>query len=660
MGLDIIKSYLVALGFQVNNSEFDKANKAVDDLGKTVQSVTSGMTRSFVGAAGAIVGAIAAVTTATAGMIDAVSKADLQYEKLALHMYTTKQVAKELKTVLDTMGESMDDVAWIPELRQKYFELLGQARQMETPADAAGQLKDIRSITFEFQRMKLEATYAMQWIAYYLTKYLSGPLGSLKGGLKGFNDWIVKEMPTWTNKVAQWLVMIINLGKAGIRFVGDFYSMLKSVFDMLPQGVKLFVSAMAILGAAVMTGPFGWFVLTLGTILILLEDFYGYMEGRRSSKTLAPMWDKLISLGGSMKEWKDKVLPDLLRRINDLVLSLGELNANGLKTTYTWLSSIIGILTDSMKKNGVWYSFQVMLSDISDSLNSVFKGLINIGKQMDIIPKNTSFKTFWQWFGDELARELKVLSAFGRAVAGIVDMIGLVMQGNYAAAAARGASIFPNLKRDLANSSAGGNGHGTSWSWGGSDGSDISKFMEAIGQKESGGNYDSPEHMDAGHWNKGGKYQILAENWPQWTVEAGLPSNAPYTAENQEIVAKNKMQQLYQQYGDWSLVAAAWNGGGRGVDSYSKYGQDSYMNGYVSSVMGNFRSNAAYAQQQMSAPYATGGSNSVNVNISGGVNVQVMPGDDPQKYYAKTMQALEDKFGIKTSMEIADMRGVTG
>ena len=47
MAMDIIKSYLVALGFTVNNTEFDKANRAINDLGQNVQTVSSGMAKNF-------------------------------------------------------------------------------------------------------------------------------------------------------------------------------------------------------------------------------------------------------------------------------------------------------------------------------------------------------------------------------------------------------------------------------------------------------------------------------------------------------------------------------------------------------------------------------------------------------------------------------------
>jgi len=114
----------------------------------------------------------------------------------------------------------------------------------------------------------------------------------------------------------------------------------------------------------------------------------------------------------------------------------------------------------------------------------------------------------------------------------------------------------------------------------------IDQFMQALGMQESG-NYNAPPHDDVGYWNLGGAYQILQQNWSQWAQNAGLSADAEYSAANQETVARWVVQHYYDAYGDWAAVAAAWNGGPGGAESYQNYGQNSYMvtNGYVPSVM---------------------------------------------------------------------------
>ena len=179
MALEVLQSYLVNLVFKVNNTELQQAQRAMNDLGGLVQKTTEGMSKSFSGSASIVVGAISAITSATVGLVAEVAKAEIGYEKLATRMWTTKDVAKDLKTVLDVMGESFEDVALNPELRNQFMELRDFGRSLQTPMDASGQLSGVRHLLMEFNKLRLSAKYAMEWIAYYLVKYLQEPLAKV-------------------------------------------------------------------------------------------------------------------------------------------------------------------------------------------------------------------------------------------------------------------------------------------------------------------------------------------------------------------------------------------------------------------------------------------------------------------------------------------------
>ena len=118
----------------------------------------------------------------------------------------------------------------------------------------------------------------------------------------------------------------------------------------------------------------------------------------------------------------------------------------------------------------------------------------------------------------------------------------------------------------------------------------IDAFMRAIGNQESGGDYDAYN----GLYGASGKYQILPENWAQWAKDAGLDENAPMTPENQEIVAKNKMLEYYKKFGDWRKVAEAWYGGEGAVDWSAKEkaarqaGGNPSLDEYADSVMAKY------------------------------------------------------------------------
>lgn len=90
----------------------------------------------------------------------------------------------------------------------------------------------------------------------------------------------------------------------------------------------------------------------------------------------------------------------------------------------------------------------------------------------------------------------------------------------------------------------------------------IDKFMAALSSKESGGISDIP-NPDSGAY---GTFQIMPENWGEWSQEAGLGSSALMTAENQYIVARYKLLQYFGMYGNWRDVAIAWYHGNNAAD----------------------------------------------------------------------------------------------
>lgn len=126
-----------------------------------------------------------------------------------------------------------------------------------------------------------------------------------------------------------------------------------------------------------------------------------------------------------------------------------------------------------------------------------------------------------------------------------------------------------------------GNGHATG-------AGDFESFVSAISGQESGGNYDAVN----GRTGASGKYQIMPGNWPNWSAEAGLPSDAPMTPENQEKVARFKLKQYYDKYGARG-AAIAWYAGEGGL-SYSEAalnrkqgnGDEPSINEYADSILG--------------------------------------------------------------------------
>jgi len=123
----------------------------------------------------------------------------------------------------------------------------------------------------------------------------------------------------------------------------------------------------------------------------------------------------------------------------------------------------------------------------------------------------------------------------------------------------------------------------------------LSRFMYAMGQVESGGNYYARNASSGAY----GKYQIMPSNWPSWALRYIGSSSAKPTPGNQEIVAAGKFRTLYRSLDSWRRVAYWWLTGSSQTSGWSTYATT-----YVSKVMTIYRSAAAAPVQAAPTPAA--------------------------------------------------------
>ena len=242
MDTSTIKSYLVSLGFEADDNMYRKFSAALAKASREVEKHTGIMSNSYVKAGGVIVGAVGTVVTSTTMLLNSLAKADLGYEKYAMRMYMARDAAKQFKIVTDTMGESLEDIAWIPELNEKYKLLMEDAKKMELPKEYQEEMKMIRGIGFEFTRLKVESIYSLQWIGHNLIKNLMQPLMGTKGSFKDLNDYIIEKMPEWSDKIATTFGNMLAIVKDNITGLKDLTGGLKKVWDGLsPESKKAVV-----------------------------------------------------------------------------------------------------------------------------------------------------------------------------------------------------------------------------------------------------------------------------------------------------------------------------------------------------------------------------------------------------------------------------------
>ncbi len=107
-----------------------------------------------------------------------------------------------------------------------------------------------------------------------------------------------------------------------------------------------------------------------------------------------------------------------------------------------------------------------------------------------------------------------------------------------------------------------------------SGGLDLARFMAAVRLVETGsaeGNYLQIGQRVRGYTPRGA-YAISPENWEVFSREAGIPDADWRSPQAQDLVASTQMQRLFQRYGNWDLVAAAWFAGPDSADNMAKRG----------------------------------------------------------------------------------------
>lgn len=254
--MDIIKEYLISIGFNVDKQSFDTANKAVSTLDKIVQRfkksfaenaalkkfsayldkvlerASTQLAKFVASSEGLILGAIAAISVAVLALgtiltlamgkfMTSMAKADMQIQIFARRMFTTVANARSLKAVMDSMGlkdiDELKDVALNPELRKQFFELRQLTAGLTLGADTNQGMKNIRAMNLEFQKLGIIFNYFWANLAGKLGAVLAGPLRDIQNVMAQFNKFLVFATPRISHDLAGIIGIAYKLIEVGIK-----------------------------------------------------------------------------------------------------------------------------------------------------------------------------------------------------------------------------------------------------------------------------------------------------------------------------------------------------------------------------------------------------------------------------------------------------------
>lgn len=398
---NILEEYLVRIGAEVDKDAFAGAAQAISKL-----SGMLGKLGTILKYGGIFVG-LAKVTEAVIDNIKAVASADLEYQKLAQSMWVTKDTAKTLSVVLKTMGASQEDVAWVPELREQFFRLRQEMAELSTPADADGQLAWIREIGYDVQSLQLKLKMFKEWVVYYLIKELQPYIKEFQDFIRWLNDKFGKSLPTLARKVASVLASVVRVAMSLVKALKWVFEGIYNFIDALPSKTKALVAIFAVVGAAIMAGPFGLMMMAIGTALIMLEDFFGYLEGRESSNTLKPLWKWLTDENNPLR----RLLEKLKEGIAFILAKLTELFEK--------------VFTEERQEK-----LKKTVANIAKGVAEIAEGLATIvesifGKKYPVVKK------FWDFFLTAVGKVVDKVLTLTNSMGHLMRALGKAMQGDF-------------------------------------------------------------------------------------------------------------------------------------------------------------------------------------------------------------------------------------
>lgn len=355
---DVIKEYLVSLGFAVDEQQYRKATGFVNRFGSIAGGAMAKLNATVGKGTALWVSAIGSGTAALAALASKAADADRSTEKFARRMWMSEQNARSLNQALSAMGESMDsinDIAASPKLREQFFTLRADSAKYEN-ADVDRALEKIKDIQFEFSRLQVFIENASRYIAYYMTQYLAKPMERIRQFLKGFNDKGVEYANTWGKRIGKFAEVIVRLGETAIKTI-------KGVWDRLmelPTKVKVIAGIIAGIGL-IMAAPWLGVAAAITAVLLLLDDYYTYQAGGDSA--LTDLWEQ-------MEKLKEAVQP-LFDALSDLWDTIEPyLTMENAKTVLAIAAAIWGVHAAIKAVAGIKFAADTM---------TAIRGLLGLG-----------------------------------------------------------------------------------------------------------------------------------------------------------------------------------------------------------------------------------------------------------------------------------------
>lgn len=413
---ETLKDYLVKIGWDLDESGFKNATNKITSIKSKLDKV-KGIKDGFKVASDVILGSLRVVNEAILDVVESTALLDYETEKQARLWWVSEQQARSYQTALSALGETHADLLTMTnEQYRRLYELNQLGRSLEAPKELDDFLLLVRDINFEFSKLKVEFEYGKRWVAYFLGQFIGPDAMKVRDFLKRANNYIQENLPKIAEKVARFFEIFYRLGKAALVVAKSLYSVIESIFKFLnlsvPQGIAL-VSGFFLL---LKTGPIGWFIAALTTLLLLIDDYMTWQRGGISAFDWSGFDSKFKAIKGDISDIKSDFqdITDFVDQIFNKV-NIGnaavELFKEGVSGIYSFTSLIaddfdrIGRVIDGIQNGNLFSAFKDFdlgdwfnkrTNDVKDFynnpiVNSIMPGSKDVGLIAELMNKAYNF-----------------------------------------------------------------------------------------------------------------------------------------------------------------------------------------------------------------------------------------------------------------------------
>ena len=265
-----INEYLVSLGVEVDERGIQKMQRALISSKATVMGIA---------------GALAAFTVGIVKTSQNLTEQTQKFEDMAKAGKKSADAIAKQEIALKAMGKTLKEVNKDKTLEKTYKDLKAIGEEIGLPKAGVGRYQ-VRELMTEIDRMKVTASYAMQWINNEFLNKMARPMAELRKSLEDLRKRMVLNLPKISATVGNFLSWFMRLMAAGVKGVVD----LGDFIGKLPDAVKQAMGAFAGMWVMMKASPIFWLMAGLTSLLLLLEDYQTFKEHGAEHSAFPGIW----------------------------------------------------------------------------------------------------------------------------------------------------------------------------------------------------------------------------------------------------------------------------------------------------------------------------------------------------------------------------------